>query len=91
MAFISSALQTRLEARLAAKETRLAALYAADGPLDGIKEYRIDTGEGSQRTEYFTPKELEQAIDILERQIDALYRKLSGKGLVNMNLRRRRH
>lgn len=90
MAFITTALRARLEARLAAKEARLEALYAAETPLDGVKEYRFDPGDASQRTEYFTPKQLGDEIDRLERQIDALNRRLNGTGVVNHVLRRKR-
>lgn len=89
MSVINSDLKALLEARLVAKTARLAKLYAAEDAGDGIKEYRLDTGVGNQRTEYFTPKEMGDEIDRLERQIDSINRKLRGQGIINIVLRRR--
>ncbi len=90
MAFISSELRALLEARIVAIDARLTKLLAADSPLDGVKEFRLDTGEGSQRTEYFTPKELGLEIDRLWRVRDSIDRRLNGTGVININLRRKR-
>lgn len=90
MAFIPAELRTLLNARIAAIDARLTLLLSATAPLEGIKEYRLDTGEGSQRTEYFTPKELGLEIDRLWRERDSITGRLAGTGLVNMNLRRKR-
>lgn len=90
MAHFTSANIARIEARIAAKEAALAlADTAYDAALVEIKEYRLDTGEGSQRAENRDLKEFSKAINILEREIEHLYRKLQGRGITTVNLRRR--
>jgi multidrug resistance efflux pump len=90
MACITQSTRTRLEARLAVKEAQLAeADTAYSAALTEVKEYRLNTGEGTQQMEYRDLKGLEDTITRLEAQIEAIYRRLSGKGLVNFTLRRK--
>ncbi|MBW2560994.1 MAG: hypothetical protein JRE40_09085 [Deltaproteobacteria bacterium] len=55
----------------------------------GIKEFRIDTGEASERVEYRPPMELEKLIDTLERRRTHCLQQLGGTGLVYLNQRRK--
>jgi hypothetical protein len=55
-----------------------------------IVEYRFDSGEGSQRTERRSPKQIREEIEALQSTKGRLERKLNGTSNVNMNLRRRR-
>ncbi len=92
MAFFTANRKTALEARLAKKQAQLDKLYEAyDDASDNVKEYRFDSGEGSQRTEYRDLKDISTEIVRLEKEIDALIRKISGIGVVNMNLRRKQY
>lgn len=92
MACILSSTRTRLIARIAKNEELLEkAETALSNALNHIKEFRLDTGEGSQKTEYKDPRQLQQIIDSLESSIERDYRRLNGTGIVNMNLRRKRY
>lgn len=92
MAFFTASRKSALEARLAKKQAQLDKLYEAyDDASDNIKEYRFDSGAGSQRTEYRDLKDISVEIERLEKQIDALTRKLLGIGVVNINLRRKNY
>lgn len=92
MACINTSTRARLIASLAKKEAQLLkAEEAYDDALTSIKEYRFDSGEGSQRTEYRSVNELKTTIDALETEIEAIHRRLNGTGLVNINLRRKRY
>lgn len=74
---------TTLQARL------LIAEEAYDSALVEIEEYRFDSGVGSQRVRYRKLGELQKAIDGIEARINSLTRRLSGKGISAMNLRRK--
>ncbi len=92
MAFYTANRKTALEERLAKKQSQLEKLYEVyDDASDKTKEYRFDSGEGSQRAEYRDLKDISAEIVRLEKEIDALIRKLSGIGVVNMNLRRKQY
>lgn len=92
MAFYTTTRKAALETRLAKKKSQLEKLYEAyDDASDNVKEYRFDSGEGSQRAEYRDLKDISAEITRLEKEIDALIRKLSGVGIVNMNLRRKQY
>jgi len=91
MTCITSSTKTRLEARLAVKIAQLEkADEAYDASLTEVEEYRLNTGEGTQQMKYRDLKGLEDTISRLEAQIDAIYRRLEGKGIMNLNLRRKR-
>ncbi len=82
----------RIQGRIAKKEAQLALLYIElDAAIEnvGIESYSLDTGNGKQATKRRDPQKIQELIDTLERQIDSLYRKLKGTGLVNMNMTRR--
>lgn len=55
-----------------------------------IQEYRFDSGDGSQRTMYRSPKEINSLINELQSSRNRLQRKINGTSNVNMNLRRKR-
>lgn len=90
-------LNTSKRAAILARITKLKTqLVIANDTLDSglstdIREYRFDSGEGSQRVEYKTFKEMTAIVDWLESRIDYLTRKLNGTGLLNMNLRRKQY
>ena len=81
-----------LEARLTAKRAQLLATQAALLELipQNIEEYKLDTGEMEQRARRRKVKELQELQEALESEIDSIYRRLNGGGLVSLNLRRKR-
>lgn len=92
MACISSERRAELEARKATLDTRIAALDAAY--LDalesgGVKSYSFNSGEGSQRTEYRTLEEMQDALDRMEAQRQRIINILAGKGIMYSGLRRK--
>lgn len=90
MACITSSTRTRIIASIAAKEAVLAALYVAyTAAATEFEEYKFNSGEGSQQAKYRNLNEIKTNIDSLESEIDSLYRRLAGKGVINMNLRRK--
>ncbi|MCP4745043.1 MAG: hypothetical protein GY874_02725, partial [Desulfobacteraceae bacterium] len=58
--------------------------------INEVKEYQLDGGDGTVRTMYRGAGEIRKQISILENEIEALYRKLSGAGVISMQLRRKR-
>ena len=92
MICISATKRTNILNQIAKKEAQLLKLEEAlDDASTGVKEYRFDSGEGSQRTIRHSPAELIRAIEVMESKIAALYRRLNGTGLVDMNMRRKSH
>ena len=94
MPCLPAARRTQLLARYNQITQQLVALNAAyDAAVQNseVKEYRFDSGEGSQRTERRSPQELWDLIEEMEAAQDRIYRKLYGQALVNMNLRRKRY
>lgn len=86
-----SLLRDRIIERITAKEIQLAAANAAYDLAIGssdVESYSLDTKEGKQATTLRSPTVLQKIIQQLENEIDRLYRKLDGGGIVNMNLRR---
>jgi len=57
--------------------------------LNPAQDYRVDTGEGSQRVKRRDPTGLLNSITSIQRQIDYWTRKLNGTGITRMNLRRK--
>lgn len=90
MSCLSASEKARLMAELTDKQTQLAELKVAYSAslTGGIKSYKFDSGEGSQSVTYTSPKDLKDLIDETESEINALYRRLGGKSLVNIELRR---
>lgn len=91
MSSLSSSLQSRLATTLAIKESQLAlaqeAYAKALGSAD-TESYLFDSREGKQQTTLRSPSVISKEIRQLETDIERLYRRLSGTGIVNMNLRR---
>ena len=83
--------KAQLKARLTKKIAQLAAANLLYDELltDPTESYRFDSGEGSQQAKRKKLSTVQDQISILESEIDRLQTKLSGKGIVNMNLRRR--
>lgn len=93
MACPSSSLRARYLARLQSIETKLEYLdeaYDAAVQNSEVEEYRFNSGEGSQQTKRRKPEEIRKEIEALEASYDRYYRKLTGGGLTNLNLRRKR-
>jgi len=52
-------------------------------------EYRFETNEGAQRVERRKLANILKNISVLEAEIDHLYGRLCGTGIVKMNMRRK--
>lgn len=87
---MSAARRTQLEARLARKIAQLEAMYdTLDSIIEAkVERFRLDTTEGSQLIWNQKIDNMNNLISQLEAQIDSLQRKLSGKNLANLVLRR---
>jgi hypothetical protein len=89
--------QSAKKARLLAKKTKLETQIATlETTLDGlleteVEEYRFDDGEGSQRVKRRSFEEVQKQLNSLEAQLDRVCRQLSGLGLTNIRLRRKRY
>jgi hypothetical protein len=83
--------QRRLQARIAAKETLLGEMETAlsAGLAEGVKEYSFSSGPGDEKIVNFSPTSLRKQISILEKEIEHLYAKIEGTGVVNVRLRRK--
>ena len=91
MVCINKDYRERTEARLAKKEAQIALLetaYYSALESGNIKEYSFNSAEAWQRTKYHSLKEMQDAIDRLEKEIDALRRNYNGQGVINLKLRR---
>ena len=90
MPCLSSSRITQLKARLTTKLTQLTAANSLYDELltSSTESYRFDSGEGSQQEKSRKLSEVQDQISTLESEIDRLQAKLSGKGIVNMNMRR---
>ena len=92
MSCIDSSTRTRILAQISKIETQLTALDTAFTEAVAnaeVESYKFDSGEGSQQVKRRDPNDIQKLIDKLESRLAYLYRRLDGKGLVNMNLRRR--
>lgn len=82
-------------AELEAKKTKLEALYdkayaSYEAALESsAQSYRFDSGEGSQSVTKRSLKELTDTMEHLEAQIDHIDRRLNGKLVVNLDMRRK--
>lgn len=93
MACLSSTQRAYYLADLERINSQLEKAYASyDRALEAmdVEEYRFNSGEGSQQTKQYDIKKINALIDDLESKRDRIIRKLEGRGLVNMNLRRKR-
>ena len=92
MAVLSSAERTRIIARIAAIDAQITAAETAfvdSLATGGVSEFRLDTGEGSQRMVYRSPDELRKLIDHLITARDHFQQRLSGTGVCIVNMRRK--
>ena len=90
MSCLTSSQITSIQTRITAFQARLViADEAYDAALVEIEEYRFDSGGGSQRIRYRRLGELQKAIDSIQARIDSLQRRLIGKGISAMSLRRK--
>jgi uncharacterized small protein (DUF1192 family) len=90
--FLSASRKAFWEAQLTKKKAQLDAANATYDELIGrnLRDYRLDTEEGSQRGRIQSLDEMKRQIELLESEIDALERKLAGGGgIIHLNLRRR--
>jgi hypothetical protein len=94
MACLSAARRTQLLARLEKVQEQLEKLYTAyDSAIEHseVQKYNFNSTEGQQSTERRNPKDILKMIDMLEAKEDRIQRKLLGRGLANLNLRRKRY
>lgn len=81
----------RINAQITAKERQLAlantAYEAALGDAN-VKFYAFDSGEGKQSATRRDPAQIRKEITNLERELERLYARRDGRGIVSMNLRR---
>ncbi len=90
MVCLSSTRITEINAIITNLEAALAVAWASyTETLNPAQDYRIDTGEGSQRVKRRDPTEMFNQIQALQRQIDYWNAKLNGTGIKKMNLRRK--
>lgn len=91
MVCISSATLARIQAQITVKEAQLAvaneAYLKALGSAD-TESYTFDSKEGKQATTLRSPSVISNEIKKIEAELNRLYNRLSGTGIVNMNLRR---
>jgi len=79
-----------IQAKIAKRKEQLTkAEDAHEAALTEIEEYRFDSGVGSQRVRYRDLDKLRKAITHIEASIDWLERRLTGKGISSLNLRRK--
>ena len=90
MSCLTASTIASIQARITTLQARLViADEAYDAALVEIEEYRFDSGVGSQRVRYRKLGELQKAIDSIDARINSLQRRLTGKGISNMALRRK--
>ena len=91
MACINSTTRTRLLARLAKREASLVIVEVTydEALAVNLEMYRFDSTEGEQTSKRRKLQDLKDQVDSLQAEIDNIRRRLSGQGIVNMNLRRR--
>lgn len=90
MSCINSTTRTRLLARLTKRETSLILAETSYDELlaNNVESYRFDSTEGEQQTKRRKLQDIKEQVDSLQAEIDNIRRRLDGKGIVNMNLRR---
>jgi hypothetical protein len=93
MSCLTSAQRTAILAEIADIDEMIAAIKAAYLSALGnseIETYRFDSGDGSQRADRRSPKELKDQWDDLLAMRGRLVRQLRGTLNVTLNFRRRR-
>lgn len=91
MAYLSTATHTRLVAQLARIEAQIAAADAAMLKLVAgeIESFSLNTGEGTQSSKRWDAGNILTLISRLEQYAESIRQRLNGKGIVNMNVRRK--
>jgi hypothetical protein len=91
MSCLSPTARTRIQARITKLETALENAYdtLAEIALKQEESYKLDTSEGSQQLKNVDFKDLNQNILDMETLLEHLYQKLSCRGIVRLNLRRK--
>jgi hypothetical protein len=88
---LPSATRIAIEAQLAILQTQLDAANTAYTVALGsgdVESYTFDSNEGKQSTTLRSPTVIFKQIEAIQSRIDRLTRRLTGAGLVNLNLRR---
>ena len=93
MAFVSSITRARIIADITTKEAQIA---AANDTLTSMlsqefEEYKFNSNEGMQQVRQRRLDELLKLIEHLEAHVNLLYRRLSGKAVHNLNVRRKNY
>lgn len=91
MGYLSATTRERLTAAISLKETQLAAANAAYTAALGsgdVESYQFDSKEGKQSTTLRSPSVIAKEVSRLEQELERLYRRLNGGGIVNLTLRR---
>ena len=90
MSYLNSGERTRILALISTKETQLTAANTmlTEALATDVQSYSFDSGEGKQSTTRRKISEIQQTIRSLEAELDRLYRRINGTGIVTMNLRR---
>jgi len=94
MACLPTYLRTKYLADLASIQAQLTAIRATilTALENGeVEEYRFNSGEGSQQTIRRSLKELYNIQSSLEADEARILRKLNGRALTNLNLRRKKY
>ena len=92
MSCLTSSQRAAITAEIADIDEMIAVIKAAYLSSLGnaeIETYRFDSGDGSQRADRRSPKQLKEQWDDLKSERARLQRALNGTSNVNMNLRRR--
>lgn len=92
MSYLDPARRARLDAQIQVKESQLAAAndaYTAALSNSEIQTFTFNSGEGSQSSTRRNPDHILKQIRTLESDLNRLYNQRDGRGVFNMNLRRR--
>ena len=92
MACLSASKAARIRAEIATKEEQLTVANATFLKMlaEDNESYRFDSNEGAQSAKQRKLSEMQETIDSLEASLDSLYNRLACKGIVMLNLRRKR-
>lgn len=92
MSYLDPGQRRAIYAQITTKQAQLVAANTAYLSALGnseIQGYSFSSGEGDQKANRRKPEEIRNEIAYLESDLCRLYRQINGKGIVNMNLRRR--
>lgn len=83
--------QARIQARIDADEAQISAIDTALLAITSSKaeEFWLDTGEGKQRVTQLDVEKLDRMRERAINRVEANYKRLDGKQLVDMSLRRK--